>query len=75
MGIEPTSLAWEAKVITIIRHPLGFLFTASLLCAPTKPNSLNRVIEANKFFTEKQLHSVLLLFERPGQENCLCRHY
>lgn len=22
MGIEPTSLAWEAKVIAIIRHPL-----------------------------------------------------
>ena len=23
MGIEPTSLAWEAKVIAIIRHPLN----------------------------------------------------
>lgn len=24
MGIEPTSLAWKAKVMTIIQHPLIF---------------------------------------------------
>ena len=55
MGIEPTSRAWEARVITTIRRPQNFFYFIS---------NENRKVEVN----EPDLHIDLQLSEALSQQ-------